>query len=53
MISQLGLKLFQLFGFLPLPVLRALGKSVGWALYVIASWRRHVVLQNLRVCCRW
>ena len=50
MISQLGLKLFQLFGLLPLPVLRALGKSVGWALYVIASWRRHVVLQNLRVC---
>jgi KDO2-lipid IV(A) lauroyltransferase len=23
---------------------------VGWALSVIASWRRHVVLQNLRVC---
>lgn len=50
MISRLGLRLFQLLGFLPLSVLRALGSLVGSALYVAARWRRHVVLQNLRVC---
>jgi len=50
MVSQMGLKLFQLLGYLPLSVLRALGKLVGLALYVGARWRRHVVLQNLRVC---
>jgi len=50
MISQLGLKLFQLLGFLPLPVLRAIGLLLGIALYLGARWRRHVVLQNLRVC---
>lgn len=50
MVSQLGLKLFQLLGYLPLPALRALGKLVGLTLYVGARWRRHVVLQNLHVC---
>lgn len=50
MMSQVGLKLFQLLGFLPLPVLRAIGLLVGMALYFGARWRRHVVLQNLRVC---
>jgi KDO2-lipid IV(A) lauroyltransferase len=50
MISQLGLRLFQLLGFLPLPLLRAMGSLLGSALYVGARWRRHVVLQNLRVC---
>ena len=50
MISQLGLRLFQLLGFLPLPVLRAMGLWLGVVLYVGAKWRRHVVLQNLRVC---
>jgi Kdo2-lipid IVA lauroyltransferase/acyltransferase len=50
MISQVGLKLFQLLGFLPLPVLRAIGLLLGIALYLGARWRRHVVLQNLRVC---
>jgi len=50
MISQLGLILFQLLGFLPLPLLRAMGSLLGSALYVGARWRRHVVLQNLRVC---
>lgn len=50
MVSQMGLKLFQLLGYLPLSALRALGKFVGLVLYVGARWRRHVVLQNLRVC---
>ena len=50
MVSQIGLKLFQLLGYLPLFALRALGKLVGLALYQGARWRRHVVLQNLRVC---
>ena len=50
MMSQVGLKLFQLLGFLPLPVLRAIGLLVGMTLYLGARWRRHVVLQNLRVC---
>jgi KDO2-lipid IV(A) lauroyltransferase len=50
MMSQVGLKLFQCIGFLPLSVLRAMGTMVGLTLYVGARWRRHVVLQNLRVC---
>ena len=50
MMSQVGLKLFQCIGFLPLLVLRAMGTMVGLTLYVGARWRRHVVLQNLRVC---
>jgi KDO2-lipid IV(A) lauroyltransferase len=50
MISQVGLKLFQMLGLLPLSVLRAMGTILGMALYVGARWRRHVVLQNLRVC---
>ncbi|MEY4341890.1 MAG: hypothetical protein RL541_1394 [Pseudomonadota bacterium] len=48
--SQIGFKLFQLLGFLPLFALRALGKLVGLILYLGARWRRHVVMQNLRVC---
>ena len=48
--SQVGLKLFQCIGFLPLSLLRAMGTMVGLILYVGARWRRHVVLQNLRVC---
>ena len=50
MMSQVGLKLFQCIGFLPLSVLRAMGTMVGLTLYVGARWRRHVALQNLRVC---
>ena len=50
MMSQVGLKLFQCIGFLPLSVLRTMGTMVGLTLYVGARWRRHVVLQNLRVC---
>ena len=50
MMSQVGLKLLQCIGFLPLSVLRAMGTMVGLTLYVGARWRRHVVLQNLRVC---
>jgi KDO2-lipid IV(A) lauroyltransferase len=49
-VSQIGLKLFQLLGYLPLSTLRALGKLVGLVLYECARWRRHVVMHNLRVC---
>ena len=50
MVSRIGFQLLQVFGYLPLPLLRALGAGVGHVLYFSARWRRHVVLQNLQVC---
>ena len=44
--SQVGLKLFQCIGFLPLSVLRAMGTMVGLTLYVGARWRLWVVLRQ-------
>jgi len=48
--SQLGLWLLRGVGYLPLPVLRALGAALGLLLYAVVADRRHVVFTNLRIC---
>ena len=50
MASQLGLGLLRGLGYLPLPVLRALGAALGLLLFAMVTDRRHVVLTNLRTC---
>jgi KDO2-lipid IV(A) lauroyltransferase len=50
MASQLGLGLLRGLGYLPLPVLRALGAALGLLLFAMVTDRRHVVLTNLHTC---
>ena len=50
MLSQLGLWLLRALGYLPLPVLRALGAGLGLLLYALVAERRHVAMTNLRIC---
>ncbi len=50
MASQLGLELLRGLGYLPLPVLRALGAALGLLLFAVVADRRHVVFTNLRTC---
>jgi Kdo2-lipid IVA lauroyltransferase/acyltransferase len=49
-LSQLGLWLLRALGYLPLPVLRALGAGLGLLLYALVAERRHVAMTNLRIC---
>jgi KDO2-lipid IV(A) lauroyltransferase len=42
--------IFKLLRFLPLPMLRALGAGLGYALYALLAERRHTVQTNLRLC---
>jgi len=49
-LSQLGLWLLRALGYLPLPVLRALGAGLGLLLFVLVAERRHVAMTNLRIC---
>jgi Kdo2-lipid IVA lauroyltransferase/acyltransferase len=48
--SHLGIGLMRVLGWLPLPVLRALGWLLGWALYLLVAARRKVVRTNLALC---
>lgn len=50
MLSRLGIGLMRLLAHLPLPVLRVLGRALGWLLYALAGSRRRVVWVNLRLC---
>jgi KDO2-lipid IV(A) lauroyltransferase len=50
MVTRAVLKLVTWLGVLPLPVLRAVGAAMGWALYGLVSSRRRVALINLRLC---
>ncbi len=50
MMSRLGIALFWLLHWLPLPVLARLGEGVGLLLYVFAVRRRKVAATNLRLC---
>lgn len=50
MLSQLGIGFMHVLGRLPLAWVRALGWSLGWLLYVVATSRRRVVATNLRLC---
>ncbi len=50
MLTRAVLVLIQWLGYLPLPVLRALGTALGLLLYGLVASRRRVVLTNLRLC---
>ncbi len=50
MLTRLLLRGVVLMGFLPLPVLRALGAGLGYILYALVTSRRRVVWINLRLC---
>ena len=50
MISRLGIALFWLLHWLPLPVLARFGEGLGMVLYILAAPRRHIVATNLRLC---
>jgi Kdo2-lipid IVA lauroyltransferase/acyltransferase len=48
--SHLGVALMRTMGWLPLPVVRALGWLLGWVLYRAVPSRRKVVAKNLMLC---
>lgn len=48
--SRLGVALMRGLAWLPLPVLRGLGRVLGRVLFVLAAPRRKVVLRNLQMC---
>ncbi|MCX7166290.1 MAG: lipid A biosynthesis acyltransferase [Rhodocyclales bacterium] len=48
--TRLVLALMWLLHWLPLPLLAALGRGLGLALYVLVGERRHVTLTNLGLC---
>ncbi|MBT0569464.1 lipid A biosynthesis acyltransferase [Curvibacter sp. CHRR-16] len=50
MASYCVLWVLRALGYLPLPLLRALGWCLGWLLYGVIVSRRHVVMTNLRWC---
>jgi KDO2-lipid IV(A) lauroyltransferase len=50
MLTQAVLGLVRLLAWLPLPLLRSLGRMLGWLLYAAVGSRRRVVLINLRLC---
>jgi KDO2-lipid IV(A) lauroyltransferase len=45
-----GVLFMRLIAPVPLPLIRALGTVVGWALYLLAAPRRRVVMVNLGLC---
>ncbi len=49
-LSHLGVALMRTLAWLPLPVVRALGWLLGWALYWGVPSRRKVVAKNLSLC---
>lgn len=50
LLSQATIALMRGVGQLPLPWVRALGRLLGWLLYLLAAPRRHVTRTNLRLC---
>ncbi|MBI5792143.1 MAG: lipid A biosynthesis acyltransferase [Rhodocyclales bacterium] len=48
--TRLIIALMWLLHWLPLPLLAAVGRGVGWLLYVLVGERRHVTLTNLGLC---
>lgn len=48
--TWLGLSILRLLGFLPLPLVAVLGKSVGYLFYVLGKSRREISLRNVKVC---
>ncbi len=49
-LSWAGIAAMRLLAFLPLPVIRAIGRALGWFLYVFVGSRRRVVQTNLGLC---
>ncbi|MES2509680.1 MAG: lipid A biosynthesis acyltransferase [Pseudomonadota bacterium] len=45
-----GILFMQVLAALPLAMVRAMGKALGWFLYVAVSSRRRVVQTNLKLC---
>ena len=50
MLTRAVLELIRWIGYLPLPVVRALGAALGLLLYALVASRRRVVVTNLRLC---
>lgn len=48
--AHTGLLLMRVLARLPLPVLRALGRALGVALFALAAPRRRIALRNLQLC---
>lgn len=48
--TWVGLGLMRLLSFLPLPILAAVGRALGTALYYLHAERRHVVQTNIARC---
>jgi KDO2-lipid IV(A) lauroyltransferase len=48
--TWIGLLLLRLLGFLPLPVLTALGALLGELLHLCMPGRRHITATNIRAC---
>jgi KDO2-lipid IV(A) lauroyltransferase len=50
MLSHLGIRFMHLLAPLPLGVVRAMGRVLGWVLYALVVPRRRVVQVNLALC---
>ena len=48
--TWLGIGLFRLFSYLPLPVLAAVGYAIGLLFYFIGASRRKIAIKNISVC---
>jgi Kdo2-lipid IVA lauroyltransferase/acyltransferase len=48
--TWLGLALLRVLGWLPVPVLAAIGALLGELLYIVLPGRRHITCTNLRAC---
>ncbi|MES2415370.1 MAG: lipid A biosynthesis acyltransferase [Pseudomonadota bacterium] len=48
--TRSGILFMQVLAALPLGLIRAMGKALGWFLYLAVASRRHVVQANLRLC---
>lgn len=48
--TRAGLLLMRLMARLPLRVLRAMGRALGWVMFALAAKRRRVALRNLALC---
>ncbi len=50
LVTRSGIWLMQVLAVFPLPLARALGVALGWALYGLVGARRRVVQANLQLC---
>ena len=47
---RLALLVMWLLHWLPMPLLSASGRGLGWLLYYLVRERRHITLTNLGLC---